>query len=103
MNLPWTCPLTGARTVPTHPGALIPAAIAYWEDVLMEQRHKRPRKPADRAAKEQLVAAASERLVRYRKERDVIAWTPKKVSKLTLHLAAEDLAAVMGGTERSAA
>lgn len=103
MTAPWTCPLTGARTVPDQPGALIPAAIAYWEDVLVEQRHKRPRKPADRAAKEQLVTTASERLVRYRKERDVIAWTPKKVSKLTLQLAAEDLAAVMGSTERSAA
>lgn len=103
MTAPWTCPLTGARTVPTHPGSLIPAAIAYWEDVLTEQRHKRPRKPADRAAKEQLVTTASERLVRYRKERDVIAWTPKKVSKLTLQLAAEDLSAVMECTERNAA
>lgn len=89
----WINPLTGSDTVPEHPGDLLTAAIAYWEDVLMEWRTKRPRKPADRAEKQRIVAQATERLRRFRGARDsrYVRWNP---SKLTLTLARDDLAGV---------
>lgn len=103
MKNTWTNPLTGSDTVPSKPGELITAAISYWEDVLMEQRSKRPRKPADRAHKQRTIDTACERLDRYRSERNTIAWTPKKASKTTLALATDDLSAVMRALAERAA
>lgn len=85
-------PLTSK--VPETPGEIITAAIAHWEDVLFDARSRRPRKPEEKRAKADLVAKASDRLARYRTERRVIAFNPKRGNKTTLQLATDDLAQI---------
>lgn len=99
----WTDPLTGSSVLPTSTGEILTTAIAYWEDQLMEWRNRRPRKPADRAEKLANVERAIERLNRYRSARDVYSHNVKRVNKLTVQLATDDLASVMHPAQRSAA
>lgn len=99
----WTNPLTGSDVIPTGTGEILTAAVAYWEDVLMETRSKRPRKPEEKRAKLETVERAIDRLNRYRGARDVYAFSPKRTNKLTIQLATDDLAAVMRPALRSAA
>lgn len=103
----WTNPLTGSDILPTTPGDLITAAVAYWEDEVMTWRSKRPRKPADRAQKDTRVTLAVERLHRYRRARERFAFHPKTFERdlrLTLQLATDDLAPHMrDGTQSRAA
>ena len=99
----WIDPLTGNDTLPQTTGEILNTVIAYWEDVLMEARDKRPRKPEDKRAKLETVERAIERLGRYRSARDVYSHNVKRVNKLTVQLATDDLAAVMHPAHRSAA
>lgn len=102
----WSNPLTGATELPETPGDLLPAAIAYWEDVLLYWRSKRPRKLEEKRVKSDRVATATERLHRFRSSRERFAFHPKNFTRdnrLTLQLATDDLAPVMSAPMRSAA
>lgn len=91
----WENPLTGSHVMPTDPNDIIVAAIAYWEDTVMEARSRRVTKAYPATEKKATVEKATARLIRYRAERDHRALRPKTASKLTLSLATSDLEEVM--------
>lgn len=98
----WVNPLTGSTQVPEKPGDIITAAIALWVDRLNEVRNTRPRKPADKARKQQVIDTASARLHRFHGERERLSRDIRKPNKLTIALAREDLAEVQGTRECAA-
>lgn len=91
----WTNPFTGSNTVPSKPGDIITAAIALWVDRLNEVRRTRPRKPADRAHKQQVIDTATARLSRYHGERVRLSHDIRKPNRLTIKLATDDLTEAM--------
>ena len=91
----WVNPLTDSYILPEAPGEVLNAAIAYWEDELMEWRAKRPRQEAVKQEKQRRVTAAAERLERFRRARDQYGRDFRKLDKLTLELATGDLRPVM--------
>ncbi|RTL65888.1 MAG: hypothetical protein EKK42_20295 [Pseudonocardiaceae bacterium] len=88
-------PLTGSHVLPTEPGDILNAAIAYWEDELFEWRAKRPRQAAVKQEKQRRVSEASERLDRFRSARARNASNPRDLDSVSLQLATSDLRKVM--------
>lgn len=91
----WINPLTNSVYLPTAPGEILQAAVSYWEDELNEWRPKRPRLAAAKAERERRVTEAVDRLNRFRDARDQYATDIRKLDKLTLQLATNDLTGVM--------
>jgi len=90
----WINPLNGSHILPTLPGDILNAVIAYWEDELNEWRPKRPRSADAKQEKQRKVDHAIERLDRYRGERDAVV-RGEKISPTSLQLATDDLRSVM--------
>lgn len=95
----WTNPLTGSDLMPDTAGEILTAAVAYWEDVLREQRERKYLRGAAKQQREAVMQKACDRLQRFHSARITLVHTPTRTKSdptaLAVKLATDDLRAVM--------